>query len=164
MRGYLECVSRSCLQVLGNKVGYYWLTWLTCSIVDHLFWGGDCVQNPPYVLTHLTLNPMGEIEINHNLKYAMGCIHQSARQQFGNLQHKTFPIYFIISIILGSGLATLWTWSHPDVTSHLAQPYLADVAQLYALGTVLLGQSFNYFVIGPLTSKYVVRTALRRWY
>ncbi|KAG5728565.1 Transmembrane protein 205 [Termitomyces sp. T112] len=75
------------------------------------------------------------------------------RQMFGNLQHKTFPIYFVISIVLSSALLTLWTLSHPNVVAHITRPYVADVAQAYALATVLLGQGFNYFVIGPLTSK-----------
>ncbi|KAG5353449.1 hypothetical protein C0989_006605 [Termitomyces sp. Mn162] len=77
----------------------------------------------------------------------------TARQMFGNLQHKTFPIYFVISMVLSSALLTLWTLSHPNVVAHITRPYVADVAQAYALATVLLGQGFNYFVIGPLTSK-----------
>ncbi|KAG5654034.1 hypothetical protein H0H81_008050 [Sphagnurus paluster] len=75
------------------------------------------------------------------------------RQQFGNLQHKTFPIYFVLSVVLSSSLLFLWTQSHPDVLDHLTEPRNADVAQVYALATVLFGQGFNYFVIGPLTSK-----------
>ncbi|GAW03404.1 Transmembrane protein 205 [Lentinula edodes] len=46
------------------------------------------------------------------------------RQQFGNLQHKTFPIYFVISITL-----------------------------VYILFSVLISQGINYTVIGPLTSR-----------
>ncbi|KAF8898434.1 hypothetical protein BD779DRAFT_1483923 [Infundibulicybe gibba] len=75
------------------------------------------------------------------------------RQQFGNLQHKTFPIYFVISIILSSSLLTLWTYSHPAVITHILSPSIADVAQAYTLASVMLNQGFNYFVIGPLTSK-----------
>lgn len=74
---------------------------------------------------------------------------------FGALQHKTFPIYFVISMALSSGLLGLWTWSHPDVIIHILRPNVADVAQAYALASVLLSQGLNYFVIGPLTSKYV---------
>lgn len=80
----------------------------------------------------------------------------SARQHFGNLQHKIFPIYFVISIILSAFLLVLWTFSHPDVMTHTTQPNVADVAQAYALTTVLLCQGLNYFVIGPMTSKCVL--------
>ncbi|TBU64761.1 hypothetical protein BD310DRAFT_913292, partial [Dichomitus squalens] len=75
------------------------------------------------------------------------------RQQFGNLQHRTFPIYFSISIALSSGLLALWTWSHPLVLTHYLQPAVADVSQAYTLASVLLSQVVNHFVIGPLTSK-----------
>lgn len=75
------------------------------------------------------------------------------RQQFGTLQHRTFPIYFAISIALSSGLLALWTLNHPLVLTHYLQPSVADVAQAYALGAVVLSQAANQFVIGPLTSK-----------
>ncbi|RPD81691.1 hypothetical protein L226DRAFT_527955 [Lentinus tigrinus ALCF2SS1-7] len=75
------------------------------------------------------------------------------RQQFGNLQHRTFPIYFTISIALASGLLGLWTYSHPLVLTHYLQPSVADVAQAYALVVTLLCQFANHFVVGPLTSK-----------
>ena len=77
----------------------------------------------------------------------------SARQHFGNLQHKSFSLYFVISLILSSSLLGLWTFSHPDVMTHIARPDVADVAQAYALMTVLLCQGLNFFVVGPLTSK-----------
>lgn len=75
------------------------------------------------------------------------------RQQFGTLQHRTFPIYFSISIALSSGLLALWTFSHPVVLTHYLQPSVADVSQAYALAAVVLSQASNQFVIGPLTSK-----------
>jgi len=75
------------------------------------------------------------------------------RHQFGALQHKIFPIYFVLSMLLSSGLLGIWTMKHPDVLTHFARPNVADVAQAYALASVLLSQGFNYFVIGPLTSK-----------
>ncbi|KAI0757289.1 hypothetical protein C8Q80DRAFT_91354 [Daedaleopsis nitida] len=75
------------------------------------------------------------------------------RQQFGALQHRTFPIYFAISIALSSGLLGLWTLSHPVVLTHYLQPSVADVGQAYALAAVVLSQSVNQFLIGPLTSK-----------
>lgn len=75
------------------------------------------------------------------------------RQQFGALQHRTFPWYFNISILLSSGLLLLWTKAHPHVIANLANPRLADVAQAYALGTVIASQLANQTVIGPMTSK-----------
>ncbi|KAF9452567.1 hypothetical protein P691DRAFT_696878, partial [Macrolepiota fuliginosa MF-IS2] len=75
------------------------------------------------------------------------------RQQFGALQHKVFPVYFVQSILLSGALLTKWIYSHPDVVTHIARPYVADVAQAYALATVLVTQGTNYFVIGPMTSK-----------
>jgi len=75
------------------------------------------------------------------------------RQQFGNLQHRTFPIYFGISIALGSALLYLWTISHPAVLTHYRNPVVADVAQAYILASVVLAQVTNQFIIGPLVSK-----------
>ncbi|KAF8807272.1 hypothetical protein BYT27DRAFT_7241872 [Phlegmacium glaucopus] len=75
------------------------------------------------------------------------------RHQFGALQHKTFPVYFVLSILLSSGLLSLWVINHPDVVTHIYQPNVADVVQAYALAVVLLSQGLNYFVIGPLTSR-----------
>ncbi|KIY67445.1 hypothetical protein CYLTODRAFT_437037 [Cylindrobasidium torrendii FP15055 ss-10] len=75
------------------------------------------------------------------------------RQQFGALQHRTFPVYFFNSIVISGGLLALWTRSHPHVLNHLANPLVADVAQAYILAFVSLAQAGNYFVIGPMTSK-----------
>jgi len=75
------------------------------------------------------------------------------RQHFSQLQHKTFPIYFVLSILLSSGLLSIWVFNHPDVLNHITQPNVADVAQAYMLSVVLLSQGLNYFVVGPLTSK-----------
>ena len=81
----------------------------------------------------------------------------SARQQFGNLQHRTFPIYFISSISLSSVMLGLWAYFHPTVLNELTSPFNVDVAQFYTIASVLLFQGLNYFVVGPLTSKYVSR-------
>ncbi|KAF8922246.1 hypothetical protein CPB85DRAFT_1266581 [Mucidula mucida] len=75
------------------------------------------------------------------------------RQQFGLLQHKTFPVYFVMSILLSSVLLGLWTKSHPNVVAYIANPVVADVAQAYVLASVSVVQGLNHFVIGPLTSK-----------
>ncbi|KAH9853085.1 hypothetical protein C2E23DRAFT_823195 [Lenzites betulinus] len=75
------------------------------------------------------------------------------RQQFGTLQHRTFPIYFVLSIGLSSGLLGLWTYSHPAVLTAYLEPSRGDVAQAYALAAVVLGQVANHSVVGPLTSK-----------
>ena len=79
----------------------------------------------------------------------------SARQQFGNLQHRTFPIYFSISIALSSSLLALWSLNHSTVLAFPLRVDIGDVAQAWALGAVLLAQVANQFVIGPLTSQYV---------
>ncbi|THV06055.1 hypothetical protein K435DRAFT_834479 [Dendrothele bispora CBS 962.96] len=75
------------------------------------------------------------------------------RHQFGQLQHKTFPIYFVISILLSAGLTGMWTLSHPDVQNYIQNPFVADVAQAYTLASVSIAQGLNYFVVGPMTSK-----------
>jgi len=75
------------------------------------------------------------------------------RQQFGNLQHKTFPVYFMLSIGISSSLLALWISSHPEILSQWNQPNVCNVAQAYTLGVAVLTQAINYFVIGPLTSK-----------
>ncbi|KAK1229809.1 hypothetical protein PQX77_007112 [Marasmius sp. AFHP31] len=75
------------------------------------------------------------------------------RHQFGALQHKTFPIYFVQSIFLSSALLGIWVFTHPDVVSHIAKPLVVDVAQVYALSSVIFAQGTNYFVIGPMTSR-----------
>ncbi|OSD05923.1 hypothetical protein PYCCODRAFT_1431742 [Trametes coccinea BRFM310] len=75
------------------------------------------------------------------------------RQQFGNLQHRTFPIYFVLSIALSSSLLGLWVYSHPSVLQNYLHPTQGDVAQAYALAAVVLSQASNHAIIGPLTSK-----------
>jgi len=59
----------------------------------------------------------------------------------------------VLSILLSSGLLGVWVMNHPDVLTHIARPYVADVAQAYALASVIFQQGMNYFVVGPLTSK-----------
>ncbi|KAJ7293199.1 hypothetical protein C8J57DRAFT_1268387 [Mycena rebaudengoi] len=75
------------------------------------------------------------------------------RQQFGALQHKTFPIYFLLSMGLGSTLLALWTRGHPLTRTHYTSPLVADVFQAYTLAFIILSQASNYFIVGPLTSK-----------
>lgn len=94
--------------------------------------------------------------VSHNIA-AVSSLVYIARQQFGALQHRSFPWYFNISILLSSGLLLLWTTGHPHIISNFANPQLADVAQAYALGTIVVSQLANQAVIGPLTSKYVWR-------
>lgn len=83
-----------------------------------------------------------------------------ARQQFGALQHRTFPWYFNLSIALSSGLLVLWNLGHPNVLANLSNPRIADVAQAYTLGTVIVSQLANQAVVGPLTSKCVPKPYL----
>jgi hypothetical protein len=81
----------------------------------------------------------------------------SARHQFGALQNKTFPVYFLLSFGLSSGLLGLWVLKHPDVVTHISQPYYADVAQVYLLGWAIVLQGLNYFVLGPRTGKLMFK-------
>lgn len=80
-------------------------------------------------------------------------LYPTARQQFGALQHKVFPVYFVQSIALSAALLAVWVFKHPDVATRALQPWYVDVFQAYALGTVLVGQGLNFFVVGPMTSK-----------
>ena len=80
-----------------------------------------------------------------------------ARQQFGALQHRTFPVYFNYSIALTGGLLVLWHYGHPTLLQNITKPEIAEVAQAYSLAAVILAQGTNQLVIGPLTSKYVAR-------
>jgi len=77
------------------------------------------------------------------------------RPMFSILQHRTFPVYFVTTIFLSAGMLGLWVQSHPavQIPAHALRPDIADVAQAYALATVFLSQSLNYFVVGPLTSR-----------
>lgn len=72
---------------------------------------------------------------------------------FGTLQHSTFPVYFKLSMLLTGGLIALWGYGHPAVMQHLTEPARVDVAQIYNLGSVILAQGANQFVVGPMTSK-----------
>jgi len=75
------------------------------------------------------------------------------RQMFGTLQHRTFPVYFNVTVLVASGLLAAWTYTHDNVIVHVANPLVPDVLQAYTLAVVILSQGLNSFVIGPLTSK-----------
>lgn len=79
----------------------------------------------------------------------------SARQQFGTLQHRTFPVYFKLNAVVSSGLLFAWIRNHGGVISQLAHPTVPDVSQAYALGVVALTHTLNIVWFGPATSKYV---------
>lgn len=72
---------------------------------------------------------------------------------FGNLQHRTFPIYFNTMLGLSGGLLAAWTYKHPDVLAYATKPLVPDVFQAYTLTTVILACVANSFVLGPMTSK-----------
>lgn len=72
---------------------------------------------------------------------------------FGALQHRTFPIFFMLSEVMSAVLLVLWTLGHPEVILSWSNPLQEDVAQAWALAIVLLTQGLNDWVIGPLTSK-----------
>ncbi|KAF7320033.1 DUF4149 domain-containing protein [Mycena kentingensis (nom. inval.)] len=75
------------------------------------------------------------------------------RPQFGALQHKTFPIYFLLSQALGGGVLAIYVFEHPAVLTQYASPRVPEVAQAYTLLFAILLQSTNYFIVGPMTSK-----------
>jgi hypothetical protein len=79
----------------------------------------------------------------------------SARQQFGTLQQRIFPVYFKLDAIISSGLLLVWIRNHSTVVAHIANPTVPDVAQAYALVIVAISQALNALWIGPATSKYV---------
>lgn len=58
-------------------------------------------------------------------------------------------------MVLSSSLLWIWVVKHPDVLNQLTRPNIADVSQVYALTSIFLSQASNYFVVGPMTSKYV---------
>ncbi|TFY83325.1 hypothetical protein EWM64_g699 [Hericium alpestre] len=74
------------------------------------------------------------------------------RQQFGALQHRTFPIYFNLSIAITTGLLAAWTLKNPSIISRYTEFGAPDVTQAYALATILVAQALNSLVIGPVTS------------
>jgi Domain of unknown function (DUF4149) len=78
-----------------------------------------------------------------------------ARQHFGTLQHRIFPVYFKCNAIVSSGLLFAWIHNHSTVIAQFAQPNVPDVAQAYALGVVAITHTLNIVWFGPATSKYV---------
>ncbi|KAF8624895.1 hypothetical protein AX15_005763 [Amanita polypyramis BW_CC] len=119
-----------------------------------------------YVIAYSWLFGMCELQHSVNLTFESFCpaiwvsffggviaFKALPRQQFGALQHKTFPIYFVLSIVLSSLIIVHWVFAHPDVVTYIWRPWVTDVAQLYALLVAFGSQSLNYFVIGPTTSK-----------
>ncbi|KIK49634.1 hypothetical protein CY34DRAFT_69470, partial [Suillus luteus UH-Slu-Lm8-n1] len=79
------------------------------------------------------------------------------RHQLSTLQHKTFPVYFSSSIGLSSALLGLWAYAHPRLLANITSPLRADVAQAYVLGAVIALQSCNQLVVGPMTSRQVLK-------
>ena len=86
----------------------------------------------------------------------LGLISASARQQFGSLQQRAFPVYFKLNAIVSSGLLVAWTRNHSTVIALLAHPTVPDVCQAYALGVVAIAHTLNIVWFGPVTSKYVM--------
>ncbi|KAF7310604.1 DUF4149 domain-containing protein [Mycena chlorophos] len=82
-----------------------------------------------------------------------------SRPQFGALQHKTFPIYFALSMAITSYLIVAWVSLNPNVLKHVANPLVPEVAQAYTLASAILMQASNYFIVGPLTSKTMFQRA-----
>ncbi|KAG2146516.1 uncharacterized protein EDB93DRAFT_1240786 [Suillus bovinus] len=101
------------------------------------------------------LSPKGIYILGYGWLYGMSvwvsffgdCFIETARHQFGALQHKTFPVYFSSSIGLSSALLGLWAYAHPGLLANITSPLRADVAQGISL------QSCNQLVVGPMTSR-----------
>jgi hypothetical protein len=77
------------------------------------------------------------------------------RPQFISLQAKSFPAHFGSSLLISSALLARWIYSHPRVLEQLSSPLQSDVAQAYALASVVLLQGTNYFHIGPTTNTVI---------
>ncbi|KAG2350615.1 hypothetical protein BDR05DRAFT_954723 [Suillus weaverae] len=109
-----------------------------------------------------TLSPKGVYILGYGWLYGMSvwvsffggiiALRALPRHQFGALQHKTFPVYFSSSIGLSLALLGLWAYAHPGLLANITSPLRADVAQAYVLGTVIVLQSCNQLVVGPMTS------------
>ncbi|KAG1826193.1 uncharacterized protein BJ212DRAFT_330851 [Suillus subaureus] len=109
-----------------------------------------------------TLSPKGAYILGYGWLYGMSvwvsffggiiALRALPRHQFGALQHKTFPVYFSSSIGLSSALLGLWAYAHPGLLANITSPLRADVVQAYVLGTVIVLQSCNQLVVGPMTS------------
>jgi len=79
------------------------------------------------------------------------------RQQFRALQLRIFPVYFTVSLCISSVLLFLWVFDHPNVLTRLGNPLVVDVAQVYALASVIWFQGVNHFVVGPMTSEALLQ-------
>jgi Domain of unknown function (DUF4149) len=91
----------------------------------------------------------------HSFEIILRLIAASARQQFGSLQQRIFPVYFKLNAIISSGLLFAWIRNHSTVMAQLAHPIIPDVSQAYALGVVAIAHALNIVWFGPATSKYV---------
>ncbi|KAG1783708.1 hypothetical protein EV702DRAFT_957931 [Suillus placidus] len=110
-----------------------------------------------------TLSPKGVYILGYGWLYGMSvwvsffggiiALRALPRHQFGALQHKTFPVYFSSSIGLSLALLGFWAYAHPGLLDNINSPLRADVAQAYVLGTVIVLQSCNQLVVGPMTSR-----------
>ncbi|KAI0274855.1 hypothetical protein BC834DRAFT_965327 [Gloeopeniophorella convolvens] len=78
------------------------------------------------------------------------------RHQFGTLQQRTFPIYFNLNVFMSSALLAAWLGKNDSIYARILQPAAPDVAQAYALATVIVAQSANSFWIGPIATRVMV--------
>jgi len=78
------------------------------------------------------------------------------RQQFGNLQSKTFPKYFLFNCYGSAALGINWLYNHPGTLSRMLDPSIfrmPSVFNAWIIGVGLFGMSLlNYAVITPWTS------------
>ncbi|THH12163.1 hypothetical protein EW145_g159 [Phellinidium pouzarii] len=147
-----------------NELTFLAPTQACCSAEDHNL---TTTMNKPEILTLSSVVNLFDLKglylIGYSWLFGMslwvtffgGVIAYRAlpRQQFGALQHRTFPVYFVISMLLSSTLTGLWTYSHPDLLANLTNFRAADVVQAYTLASIAFQQGTNHFLVGPLTSK-----------
>ncbi|KAH9947718.1 hypothetical protein B0H21DRAFT_737751 [Amylocystis lapponica] len=79
------------------------------------------------------------------------------RHQFGALQHRLFPVYFVNSLVLSTVLLGLWTYSHAGILARIWSLTVADVVQFYALAIPVISSASNWLRVGPLVHKTVVQ-------
>lgn len=75
------------------------------------------------------------------------------KAQFAALQHKTWPVYFQLSSVLSAACIGLLYYKEPGVLDALLSLRAGGLLSVGTLLCVLLGQSANWLVLGPMTSR-----------
>ncbi|KAL1739059.1 hypothetical protein HDZ31DRAFT_69338 [Schizophyllum fasciatum] len=75
------------------------------------------------------------------------------KPQFAALQHKTWPVYFQLSTVLSASCIYLLYRNDPNVFDSLLSLRAGGLLSVGSLLAVFLGQSTNWLVLGPMTSR-----------